>query len=145
MWLLSPRVFLTTRRRRHAGKAYEYLDIAESHRVDGKVRRTTLWTLGRRDQIDPDKIKGLIRLLQQLVSAEGASAMQIGGLEIASVREYGVVFAARERWRRPRLPPLSARDGRHPSASPGSGGQDLRARYRPLQPASSAGALRPHL
>ncbi len=98
MWLLSPRVFLTTRRRRHAGKAYEYLDIAESHRVDGKVRRTTLWTLGRRDQIDPDKIKGLIRLLQQLVSAEGASAMQIGGLEIASVREYGVVFAARQLW-----------------------------------------------
>src|SRR2546425_5196258 len=98
MWLLSPRVFLTTRRRRHAGKAYEYLDIAESHRVDGKVRRTTLWTLGRRDQIDPDKIKGLIRLLQQLVSAEGASAMQIGGLVIASVREYGVVFAARQLW-----------------------------------------------
>lgn len=91
-------MFLTTRRRVHAGKAYEYLDVAESHRVDGKVRRTTLWTLGRRDQIDPEKIKELIGLLQKLVSPEGASAMQIAGLEIAGVREYGVVLAARQLW-----------------------------------------------
>lgn len=91
-------MFLTTRRRKHAGKAYEYLDIAESHRVDGKVRRTTLWTLGRRDQIDPDKIKGLIRLLQHLVSPEGASAIQIGDIEIAAVHEYGAVLAAHQLW-----------------------------------------------
>jgi transposase len=91
-------LFLTTRRRVHAGKAYEYLDVAESHRVNGKVRRSILWSLGRRDQLDPEKLRKLISLLQRLVSPEGATSAQIGDLEIESVREYGVVLAARQLW-----------------------------------------------
>lgn len=91
-------MFITVRRRIHAGKAYEYLDVAESHRVNGKVRRTILWSLGRRDQLDPGKIKSLIGLLQRLLSPEGAVAAQIGELEIADIREYGVVVAVRQLW-----------------------------------------------
>lgn len=91
-------MFITVRRRIHAGKVYEYLDVAESHRVDGKVRRNILWSLGRRDQLDTDKIKSLIALLQRLVSPEGATAAQIGELEISAVREYGVVLAVRHLW-----------------------------------------------
>ncbi len=91
-------MFLTTRRRRHAGKAYEYLDVAESRRIDGKVRRTILWTLGRRDRLDPDRIKALIGLLQKLVSPEGAASVPLAGLEIAAVREFGVVLAVRHLW-----------------------------------------------
>ncbi len=91
-------MFITVRRRIHAGKAYEYLDVAESHRVNGKVRRRILWSLGRRDQLDTDKIKTLIGLLQRLVSPEGATAAQVGDLEIVGVREYGVVVAVRQLW-----------------------------------------------
>jgi len=39
---------------------HEYVDIVENHKVQGKVRRTTLGTLGRRDQLAPEKIDGLI-------------------------------------------------------------------------------------
>lgn len=64
-------MFLTVRRRRHGDTVYEYLDVAESHRVQGKVRRTILWTLGRRDRIDPHRIDALIALLRPLASPEG--------------------------------------------------------------------------
>lgn len=87
------------RRRRHGDKTYEYLDVAESHRVQGKVRRHTLWTLGRRDQIDPHKIDALIALLRQLASPQGAGGLQIGELEINAVREYGGVLVGRQLWR----------------------------------------------
>jgi hypothetical protein len=96
---MSPRVFLTVRRRRHGDKVYEYLDVAESHRVQGKVRRRTLWTLGRRDQIDPQKVDALIALLRQLASPQGAGGVQIGELEITAVREYGVTLVAQQLWR----------------------------------------------
>ena len=91
-------MFLTTRRRIHAGKTYEYLDVAESHRINGKVRRTILWSLGRRDQLDAEKLRKLIILLQRLVSPEGATAAGAGELEIESVREYGIVLAVRHLW-----------------------------------------------
>jgi transposase len=102
-------VFLTVRRRRHGDKAYEYLDVAESHRVQGKVRRRTLWTLGRRDQIDPHKIDALIDLLRQLASPQGAGGVQIGELEMTAVREYGVSLVAQQLWRELGLDQLLAR------------------------------------
>ena len=95
---MSSRMFLTVRRRRHGDKVYEYLDVAESRRLQGKVRRITLWTLGRRDQIDPHKIDDLIKLLRQLASPEGSGGIQIGELEINAVRDYGGVLIAHSLW-----------------------------------------------
>src|SRR5262249_46075410 len=91
-------MFLTVRRRRHGDMVYEYLDVAESRRLQGKVRRITLWTLGRRDQIDPHKIDDLIKLLRQLASPEGSGGIQIGELGINAVRDYGGVLVAHSLW-----------------------------------------------
>src|SRR5262252_5509079 len=95
---MSSRMFLTLRRRQHGDKVYEYVDFDESRRLQGKVRRVTLWTLGRRDQIDPHKIDDLIKLLRQLASPEGSGGIQIGELEINAVRDYGGVLIAHSLW-----------------------------------------------
>ncbi len=91
-------MFLTTRRRRHGDKVYEYLDVAESRRVAGKVRRITLWTLGRRDQLDPQRIDALIHLLRRLASPQGADGIRLDELEVNAIRAYGGVLVARRLW-----------------------------------------------
>ncbi len=49
------RVFIKIRRRRHASKTHEYVDIVESLRVDGKVVQRILATLGRREDLPPTR------------------------------------------------------------------------------------------
>ncbi len=46
-------VFIKVRRRKHGNHVYEYLDIVENQKVQGKVVRHVLGTLGRRDQTTP--------------------------------------------------------------------------------------------
>lgn len=91
-------MFVTFRTRRRDDKVYQYVDIVENHRVQGKVRRKTLGTLGRRDQLPPEKIDGLIRHLRKLASPEGLRGVHLGELRINSSREYGPVRAAWELW-----------------------------------------------
>lgn len=89
---------LSTRRVRKADRTYEYLDIVESFRVQGRVRRKILGTLGRLDQIQPRKIDGLIEHLRKLASPEGSRGLRLGEVRILATREYGVALAARRLW-----------------------------------------------
>ncbi len=80
------------RRRHHAHGTYEYVDIVESERVDGKVRRRTLGTLGRRDQLPPHKVDALVESLRKLASPEGLRGTRLGAVQVGAVREYGVAL-----------------------------------------------------
>jgi transposase len=91
-------VFVKIRRRKRAGHVYEYVDIVENHKVQGKVQRTVLGTLGRRDQLPPHKIDALIGHLRKLASPEGLRGVLLGDVRVNASREYGPVLAAWQLW-----------------------------------------------
>lgn len=91
-------MFIKIRRRRHASKTHEYVDIVESSRVDGKVVQRILGTLGRREDLPPHKIDRLIEHLRKLASPEGLRGIHLGEMEIRAVREYGIVLVAHQLW-----------------------------------------------
>ena len=92
-------MFVKIRRRHHANHTYEYVDIVESVRVDGKVVRRRLGTLGQRQDLPPHKIDALIEHLRKLASPEGLRGISLGEIEIRAVREYGVTLVAHHLWR----------------------------------------------
>jgi len=91
-------VFIKVRRRKHEDRVYEYLDIVENHKVQGKVVRQVLGSLGRRDLLSPRKVDGLIEHLRQLASPEGRRGIRLGEMRFRQVREYGPVLVARQLW-----------------------------------------------
>ncbi len=99
-------MFVKIRRRKHAHGTYEYVDIVENRRVGGKVERITLGTLGRRDQLPPHKIDGLIEHLRKLASPEGRRGVRLGELRMKQTRLYGPVLAAHQLWQELDLPRL---------------------------------------
>lgn len=92
------RVFVKIRRRHHASQTYEYVDIVESQRVNGKVVRRRLGTLGRLDQLLASDIDRLIEHLRKLASPEGQRGVSLGQMEIVAVRELGVRLVASQLW-----------------------------------------------
>ena len=91
-------MFIKVRRRKHGDRVYEYLDIVENHKVQGKVVRQVLGSLGRRDLLSPRKVDGLIEHLRQLASPEGRRGIRLGEMRFKQVREYGPVLVARQLW-----------------------------------------------
>jgi transposase len=91
-------VFIKVRRRKHGDRVYEYLDIVENHKVEGKVVRHVLGSLGRRDQISAHKIDSLIEHLRQLASPQGRRGIRLGEMRLKRVREYGPLLVARQLW-----------------------------------------------
>lgn len=89
---------LSTRRVRKSGRVYEYIDIVEAYRSQGKVRRKILGTLGRSDQLPPHKIDGLIEHLRKLASPQGRRGLRLGDMKILATRQYGIALAARRIW-----------------------------------------------
>jgi transposase len=90
-------MFLYISKRRYQDRVYEYAQICESGRVNGRPVRRVLGNLGRVDQLDRAAIDGLIASLRRLGSPAGAGV----GLEEAEVlqaRHYGPILAARRLW-----------------------------------------------
>ena len=89
---------MTFRRTKRGQRVYEYVDIVESYRTQGKVRRKTLGTLGRRDELSPQKVDGLIEHLRKLASPQGRRGVRLGEMRIVASRELGISLAARQLW-----------------------------------------------
>jgi len=108
-------VFVKIRRRKRAGQTYQYVDIVESRRREGKVVRATLGTLGRLEDLPPAKIDALITHLRRLASPEGDHGISGGALDVIATRQYGLALAARHLWEElglgDQLRQLSARPG----------------------------------
>lgn len=91
-------MFVSIRRKKAAGRTYEYIDIVENRKVNGKVKHDRLGTLGRRDQVSPQKIDALIGHLRKLASPEGLRGVSLGEMRIVAVREYGVPLVVGRLW-----------------------------------------------
>jgi hypothetical protein len=88
----------------------------ESHKIDGRVVRRVLGTLGRRDELPAHKIDGLIEHLRKLASPQGLRGIGLGEVEIRAVREYGVALVAHHVWRQLGLDRLLAAIPQRPGA-----------------------------
>lgn len=90
---------------RAKGRVYEYLQVCETVRRDGKPTRRTLGSLGRLDRLDPQKVDGLIRGLRRYAEREAASP---GPTEapILTTRLLGPIQVARQLWVELGLPQL---------------------------------------
>ena len=91
-------MYVRTRRVRRGDRSYEYVDIVQSQRLQGRIVQHRLGTLGRRDQLSPQTIDGLIQHLRKLASPEGLHGVRLGDVRINAVREYGPVLAIRQLW-----------------------------------------------
>ena len=91
-------MYVRTRRVRRGDRSYEYIDIVQSQRHQGRIVQHRLGTLGRRDQLSPQTIDGLIQHLRKLASPEGLHGVRLGDVRINAVREYGPVLVARQLW-----------------------------------------------
>jgi transposase len=91
-------LYISIRRTKRNQYVYEYVDIVESFRHQGKVRRKVLGTLGRRDQLPAHKIDGLIEHLRKLASPEGRRGVRLGEMRILATRECGVPLVCRQLW-----------------------------------------------
>lgn len=94
---------------RKGDRVYEYLDVVESFRAQGKVGRKILGTLGRRDQLSSETISGLIEHLRKLTSAEDWEGVRLGDVEVKATREYGPILAAGKIWEEVGLAELLAK------------------------------------
>lgn len=90
-------MYVRTRRVKHGDSVYEYLDIVESTRIDGKVHQRTLGRLGRTQDLTPEKIDALITHLRRFASPQAAA--QIGDVEMIASRQYGVTLVVHQLWR----------------------------------------------
>lgn len=91
-------MYVKVRRRHHANQTYEYLDIVESHRIDGRVHQRKLGCLGRLDQLDRKQIDRLIEYLRRFASPEALAGVTLGAVEIVAVRQYGIALAVQQLW-----------------------------------------------
>ena len=91
-------MYVRNRRVRRGDRSYEYVDIVQSQRLQGRIVQHRLGTLGRRDQLSPQTIDGLIQHLRKLASPEGLHGVRLGDVRINAVREYGPVLAVRQLW-----------------------------------------------
>jgi transposase len=91
-------MYVRTRRVRRGDRSYEYVDIVQSQRLQGRIVQHRLGTLGRRDQLSPQTIDGLIQHLRKLASPQGLHGVRLGDVRINAVREYGPALVARQLW-----------------------------------------------
>ena len=80
------------------GRLYEYLQVCETVRRNGKPTRRTLGSLGRLDRLDPRKIDGLIRGLRRYAGKEAEPGVRAAEAPIVATRTLGPVLLARKLW-----------------------------------------------
>ena len=93
-------------KKRYKDRLYEYVQVCQTVRRDGKPTRRVLGSLGRRDRLDPRKVDGLIRGLRQLAAAEAAPGVRPAAAPILATRLLGPIQVARRLWEDLGLPQL---------------------------------------
>jgi hypothetical protein len=91
-------MYVKVRRRHHASHTYEYLDIVESHRVDGRVEQRKLGCLGRLDELDRGQVDRLIQSLRRFASPDSPMRVRPEDMEMVATREYGIAFLVHQLW-----------------------------------------------
>jgi hypothetical protein len=98
---------------KHGEKTYEYVQIVESKRVDGKPRQQVIESLGRLQAKDPGQALQMAEVLIRFFRKEAGQATQDDGvLGAGTARSFGDLVAVEEAWRALGLDRLFSRLGR---------------------------------
>jgi hypothetical protein len=106
-------MFFRFKRSLQNGVTYEYLQIAESYRIEGKPRQRVLATLGRRDRLEAEgKIDSLVESLAKF--SQKYRALKALSLEARTAKLWGPVLIFDRLWEDQGLPEILGRlaDGR---------------------------------
>lgn len=106
-------MFFRYKRSLQNGVTYEYLQIAESYRLEGKPRQRVLATLGRRDRLEAEgKIDSLVESLAKF--SQKYRALKALSLEARTAKLWGPVLIFQRLWEEQGLPEILGRlvDGR---------------------------------
>jgi len=106
-------MFFRFKRSLQNGVTYEYLQIAESYRSEGKPRQRVLATLGRRDRLEAEgKIDALVESLAKF--SQRYRALRALSLEARTAKLWGPTLIFGRLWEEQGLPEILARltDGR---------------------------------
>jgi hypothetical protein len=103
-------MFVRAKRSVQSGKTYEYLQIVESYRDEGRVRQRVLLTLGRRDQVAASgDLDGLIRSLSRFSERlRVIDTADKSGLRAREARLWGPAIVFGRLWERQGVPELLA-------------------------------------
>lgn len=103
-------MFVRAKRSVQSGTTYEYLQIVESYRDEGRVKQRVLLTLGRRDQIVASgELDGLVRSLARFSERlRVIDAAEEGGLRAREARLWGPVVVFGRLWDRQGVPEILA-------------------------------------
>ena len=99
-------MYVYVSKKRYKDRVYEYVQICKTVRKRGRPTRVTLGTLGRRQDIDPEKVDGLIRGLKQLGTQKSRGEVTLGDAEIRDARIWGPAVVVRKLWEELGLPGL---------------------------------------
>jgi transposase len=82
------------------GRTYEYVQIIENYRKNGKIRQRIVFSLGRKDQIEPAKIDQLIGHLEKFSEKLMVLRKDNPDMSMAWSRPYGLPFLYQKLWER---------------------------------------------
>ena len=101
-------MFVRKKRVNSGGKSYEYLQIVENERVDGKVKQRVVATLGRSDLLaGTGKLDNLATSLSRHCDeVVVVNAFREGSIQAEWSRSWGPVLVFRRLWERLRIPQL---------------------------------------
>ena len=104
-------MFVRVKRSGRNGAAYEYLQIVESFRDEGKVRQRLLATLGRRDQlVASGELDALVHSLAKYSEKlRVVERVRTQGLQAHVARAWGPALVFERLWRKQGLPDLLGR------------------------------------
>jgi len=93
-------MFPITRKIKKKGRTYEYVQIIENYRKDGKIKQRLIMTLGRKDEIDQKKIDALVENLGKFSEKLMVLKKDNPDLTVAWSRPYGLPFLYEKLWER---------------------------------------------
>jgi transposase len=89
-------MYLRTTSKKHKGQTYRYVHIVESVWENGRSRQKTVLSLGRKDQIDPKRLRQIQLLLGQLAGDDPLERPK--GLDVGAIRYFGQVVVLQRIW-----------------------------------------------
>lgn len=93
-------MFPITRKIKKKGRTYEYVQIIENYRKDGKIKQRLVMTLGRKDEIDTKKIDALIENLGKFSEKLMVLRKDDPDLTVEWSRPCGLALLYQELWER---------------------------------------------
>lgn len=93
-------MFPITRKIKRKGRTYEYVQIIENYRKEGRIRQRLVMTVGRKDAIDDKKIDALIENLEKFSERLMVLKKDDPDVTVQWSRPYGLPFLYQQLWER---------------------------------------------